>query len=324
MSVKLDKRDRQLLYELELNSRQSLKELAKKLRLSKNAVAYRLKNLQEQGVIKHFVTALNVGRLGLISFRVYLKLEGATPDKEQEIIGFLKAKSIVTWVVSVEGDYTVGMVAMTKSVSEMSALWKELLEKYVNYISDRSLAIMTKVCFYSRAYLVGKKQSTYELSCITEPNPAVLDGTDIAILRLLAPNARMPVTSVAQKLGLSPRTVIARTKKLEKQGVIIGYTTALDLEKLGYAYFKLHARLHNTTRQKRAQLQEYVKTHPNMVYYDEALGGEDLEIELQVRSLAELRFVTNELRARFADIIREYKVFQYKEHKYLFMAAKLD
>lgn len=323
MDVQLDAKDRQLLYALELNSRQSLKELARQARLSKNAVAYRLKNLQELGVIKHFATVLNVGRLGLISFRIYLKLQGATPQKEQEIIDFLKAQDIVTWVVSIEGDYTLGAVAMTKSITEMNALWRTLLEKYMNYIADRSLAIMTKVSFFSRAYLLGKKQNTYELTYVTEPIIADVDETDIAIIRLLAPNARMPIVEIAEKLGLSPKTIVQRIRALQQKNIIVGYTIAIDLEALGYKYFKTHFRLQNSTKEKYARLKEFIKLHPNIVYYDEALGGDDLEIEIQVKDIGELRQVIDQIKAQFADMIRDYKIMQYWEQKYLWMAAKV-
>ncbi|MDF1717448.1 MAG: Lrp/AsnC family transcriptional regulator [Antarcticimicrobium sp.] len=50
------------------------------------------------------------------------------------------------------------------------------------------------------------------------------DETDRMLLRLLRENARAPVTDLARKLGLARTTVQARIERMEKSGVIAGYT----------------------------------------------------------------------------------------------------
>jgi DNA-binding Lrp family transcriptional regulator len=47
-------------------------------------------------------------------------------------------------------------------------------------------------------------------------------------------NGRDSYREIAKKLGLSPATVMKRTKELERSGVILGYTVSLDYDKLGY------------------------------------------------------------------------------------------
>ena len=49
------------------------------------------------------------------------------------------------------------------------------------------------------------------------------DETDLAMLSLLGENARMPVATLARKLGLARTTVQARLDRLESSGVIQGY-----------------------------------------------------------------------------------------------------
>ena len=50
--VKVDIKDKKILYHLEINSRQSFNSIGKKVGLSKVNVAYRVKKLQEKGIIK--------------------------------------------------------------------------------------------------------------------------------------------------------------------------------------------------------------------------------------------------------------------------------
>jgi DNA-binding Lrp family transcriptional regulator len=53
------------------------------------------------------------------------------------------------------------------------------------------------------------------------------DETDKALLALLEENARLPVATLARRLGLARTTVQARLERLETSGVIEGYTLRL-------------------------------------------------------------------------------------------------
>lgn len=54
------------------------------------------------------------------------------------------------------------------------------------------------------------------------------DGVDTALLSLLKANAREPAASLARKLGLARSSVQARIARLERLGVIQGYTLRQD------------------------------------------------------------------------------------------------
>jgi DNA-binding Lrp family transcriptional regulator len=62
----------------------------------------------------------------------------------------------------------------------------------------------------------------------------VMDETDVKILRSLVSDARLSSRQVSKKSGVSIGTVLTRMKKLEKEGVIRGYSAVVDHEKLGY------------------------------------------------------------------------------------------
>lgn len=53
------------------------------------------------------------------------------------------------------------------------------------------------------------------------------DETDLALLALLGENARLPVATLARKLGLARTTVQARLDRLESTGTIAGYSLRL-------------------------------------------------------------------------------------------------
>ncbi|MBI2967984.1 MAG: Lrp/AsnC family transcriptional regulator [Bacteroidetes bacterium] len=51
---------------------------------------------------------------------------------------------------------------------------------------------------------------------------------DLKILQILQENARISITELAEKIGLSPAPTLARIKKLEETGAIKGYRTIID------------------------------------------------------------------------------------------------
>ncbi|MCZ2136174.1 MAG: Lrp/AsnC family transcriptional regulator [Burkholderiales bacterium] len=69
-----------------------------------------------------------------------------------------------------------------------------------------------------------------------------LDGIDRELLALLQANARESVTTLGKKLGIARTTVIARMERLQRSGVITGYSVRLNqatLEKSLQAYVGL-------------------------------------------------------------------------------------
>jgi DNA-binding Lrp family transcriptional regulator len=57
-----------------------------------------------------------------------------------------------------------------------------------------------------------------------------MDDTDRELISLLRKDARMPVATLAAKLGVSRGTIDNRLRKLEDEQVIVGYTVRLKPE----------------------------------------------------------------------------------------------
>ena len=62
----------------------------------------------------------------------------------------------------------------------------------------------------------------------------LLDELDVAILRRLNSDARKSFRDIARELRVSISTISNRVKRLESEGIILGYIPVLDEKKLGY------------------------------------------------------------------------------------------
>lgn len=60
-----------------------------------------------------------------------------------------------------------------------------------------------------------------------------LDAIDRLLLSILQKNGRLPVTELAEKVGLTTSPCLRRLKILEQAGIIRGYAALVDQEKVG-------------------------------------------------------------------------------------------
>jgi DNA-binding Lrp family transcriptional regulator len=59
-----------------------------------------------------------------------------------------------------------------------------------------------------------------------------LDRIDIRILAALQRDGRVTIQKLAETVGLSPRPCLERVRRLEGSGIILGYRTLIDIDRL--------------------------------------------------------------------------------------------
>lgn len=319
----LDLKDRKILFELDRNARQSDTAIAKKVRLSRDSVWYRIKKLEEEGYINYFMTLLNSMKLGYDWYRTFFKFQNRDVEKEEEIINYLKKRA--SWISKVEGKWDLNTGIFVKNVYEYRDLIDELLLKYSYYIDSYEVSIVTTETTFGRDFLLDKKQMSSPSLVMgyktgEKPDSISIDELDYKILKQILKNARKKTIDIARDLKTTEMVVRYRMKKLEENGIILGYRPFLNVHKLGYIYFKLHVTLQNLTVEKKKSIISYLYQHPNTVHFTELVGGADIETEFQVKTNEEFYSHVQELRRRFGDIIRDYEFMQYtQEYKFSYL-----
>ena len=65
------------------------------------------------------------------------------------------------------------------------------------------------------------------------PNTANLDRTDLALLAVLQDYGRIANAELAERVKLSPSACLRRVQRLEREGVIAGYSARVDPARVG-------------------------------------------------------------------------------------------
>lgn len=126
---------------------------------------------------------------------------------------------------------------------------------------------------------------------VTDP----LDATDRRILHELCANARIPVTELARKVGLSKTPVAARIRAMEEMGLITGYRAMLSPIQLGLIHVTyVEVRLSDTRQRALEQFNAAVRDIPEVEECYMIAGGFDYLLKVRSHDIAEYRKIMGE------------------------------
>lgn len=122
-----------------------------------------------------------------------------------------------------------------------------------------------------------------------------LDRIDRNILAALGRDARLSMAELATKVGLSKTPVQARVKKLEKDGVIRGYSAVIDREKIGEGHVAfVQVKLSDTRSAALDAFNKAVQAAPEIEQCHMMAASFDYLLKVRTRDIASYRRVLGE------------------------------
>jgi DNA-binding Lrp family transcriptional regulator len=118
---------------------------------------------------------------------------------------------------------------------------------------------------------------------------APLDEIDRRILEELVRDGRVAVNELAKRAGVSRATAYARFDRLQRSGVISGFTAVVDPDVLGYTITAMI--LVNVEQGDWSQVREQLVQLPGFEYLAVTSGGFDFLVLVRVSDIASLRDV---------------------------------
>lgn len=303
--IQLDKIDRKMLFELDKNCRISDTQLAKKIGRSREATKYRIQQLLKKGVLEKFITSINPAKFGITYYKIFLQLENI-PEEKEKLYRFATNHKKVAWhgVCSGTWDHIIGISA--KSPLEFDEIKNEICSKFKNLIIKKEIGVMVETKQFLKKYLI--KDNSEPESFAGEIVYNELDATDEKILSILANDARIPIVSLASKVGSSIKKVITRIEKLQEKGIILSYRISMDLQKIGLESFKVLLYFRSINKEEEGRLLQYLRNLDQSAYYIKMIAPWDAELELIVSSYQELNEIIDKLRREFQGTIRNHEI----------------
>lgn len=161
--IKIDVKDRKILYQLDLDSRQSFTRIGKKIGLTKDNVASRVKKLQQQGIIMNFRTHISSAPLFYLYTRIYFTLQNINPIIKKEIIDYLVDLKDTAYVISLEGIYDLLVIIPVKNSMKLNSFFQKVQMKFGDYIAEQVSSIYLISSWYGLSFLLEKKEDKREI-----------------------------------------------------------------------------------------------------------------------------------------------------------------
>lgn len=320
--VKIDVKDRKILYQLFNNSRQPLSIIGKKVGLSREVVGYRINRLEKEGVILNYPTLIWQGFIGLSIARFYINYQFMNPKVKHELLEFLKKSEIVNMIAELSGCYDLQINLYTNSVYDpeialkFNFFYEELQKKYRRYFDEQIGTIFTGSDMFDLVFLLDDKDAKPSYYTPFSNEKIEIDKLDLNILRKLGANARIPTAQLANDLNTTVTTVNNRIKRLEEKSLFRKYWANIDWMKIDYGQYDIEINLKDYS--KKNEIINYIRKNQYIYFIMHSIGrGVDLDFEFILRDITHLQDIITDLSEKFPESIKNFRYFSTdKIHKW--------
>lgn len=308
----MDTLDLKILKIFDFQARMPLSKIARLIRANKDVVAYRVKRLEEKGLIVRYYPVLDLSTLDYHTFRLYFDLEEMGELAEKDFVAFLDQNVKAGLIFRMDYPYRYGVFVWVKNVYVLDDLLKKIKQKLGKTLRSYNCSLICSLEQFPKDYLFENKN--HEQRIVLSPShKEKVDPEDLKILEALAQNARRTTTEIAKDIGIAQSTVSYKIRSLQKRKVILGYRAEINFAALGYTNYFLEVYLEDNSCL--SSLEGWARMNPHVVWLQRIVGTCDIEIEVEVKGRLELEDLLRELRNRFPAIRKI--VFWAQEYKKL-------
>ncbi|MFA6073755.1 MAG: Lrp/AsnC family transcriptional regulator [Candidatus Woesearchaeota archaeon] len=306
--MSVTKKDLEILGNLSLNSRSSLTQIAKGVKISKQRLSYRLKSLLEEKILLGNHAVVNTYALGQTHFRWFIKFHNMTIVQEKEFYSYIHDHAKVSWYAICDGKYDAAIIVWAKSIAEYEQVYREVTRLFGNFFRNTQFSIVTEINYFKHNFLTGTHdEKSLRFGVVSKE--INLDELDDAIISELNKDARRNLVDIANKCNVSVKLVHDRISKLQQNKIILGFNTKIDHKKLGFTHRKVQVWLNDTSEKTIKRISGYLREQPSTIFTVFCIGGADLEFELMTKSNEEYYNIMKKFRNAFSELISDYGEF---------------
>ncbi|MBX2868882.1 MAG: winged helix-turn-helix transcriptional regulator [Acidiferrobacterales bacterium] len=134
-----------------------------------------------------------------------------------------------------------------------------------------------------------------------------LDITDRRILDELQANGRLPIVELAKRVHLTKTPCTERVKRLEKLGIISGYSANLDAARIGLSHLTIvHVSLTQTSDTALVDFNEEVKRIPEIEVCQMLAGQFDYMLIVRCRNMGHFRDLLGDRISKLPNLLQTH------------------
>lgn len=285
--MEINTKDKRILGELLDNSRRSNKQIGQKVNLSREAVAQRIKNLEQKGIIKSYITEINSSKLGLTQTAILIK----TSSHLNKLETLINKTPQITFYEKAIGNYNILLSIKTKTQFQLSTILKQIKQT----IEIQNLQITTSIANYDTQSSIFKSP-VLTTTIKDTSNPIKLSTTETQIIKELSKNSKISLVDLASKVNLSALTVSQKIKQLRQKDIIKTFRILIDYKSLNLNRYSIAL---NIKPSQEKSFIEFCTNHPQISDTSELLGPFNFTTEILAKSNESFRQVLDQIITKF-------------------------
>jgi len=301
----VDEKDKEILFELLQDCTQATSKIAKKVKLPRQTVDYRIKKLEKEKVIKKYTINVDYQKLGFNRHSLYLDMKSIPHDKVNKYLDLVTDIQEVSCCYMLHGvsKWKLYLSVWTKTIERYDEIQTKIMSKFKKYIKNYlSFQGVRSYTYFARRL---KPKAKAKVDVKHEMDHIELKPIEWKLLNLLKKNSRLPVVDLAKKLHVSVNTIMRKMKQLTKKGIIQRFYPILHMKKLGYTEYTFISRIDPSCEKELKEFLEYTKKDNRFVIVIKAVGYVNLYYAFLVKDGNELHEITSKIEDIFGNGLLE-------------------
>lgn len=230
--VKMGKIDRKLVAILQQNCRMQVSDMAKALSVSKATILYHLEKLKQEGVISEYTTHLRLFKphfhYAAFVFQTHF------PLTQEDYSAIARHPQVISLITLSNAYHAFGLMVY----SSPNELWNffDTMKKehpFLHYEMYEVIDFIPSQVNYALENVPtiqhSKRDRPFQrLPADKNQEDASMSKKDFELLKILAHDARMPLSQIGHLLGTSPTTVKKRISNLVENGTILKFSATIN------------------------------------------------------------------------------------------------
>ncbi len=298
--------DKRVLAALEINARISISGISKAARVSRAVAQYRLKKLEESGLIRGYYCLLDPAKFGYTVWKLWMSLR-ETNEEKQAFFNYVERQPRVWWYAESTGVYDAVICVLAKTPHEFNDFFNKLQNRFGKEITDSAILINVSFEYHSRGYLLNRHSQLIKSSFQESVDSKLINTHYLPILHELSKNSRASLVELGQKTGKDTKTIKKAINDLTKSGIIVYFRPSINTTQLGMDLYKVLIYVHNSKGGIIPTIASWCRVQKNITAIIFCVGPWQLELEVEIDTFRSLSLMLKELRHKFPDVVRQYE-----------------
>ncbi|MFH1649042.1 MAG: Lrp/AsnC family transcriptional regulator [Candidatus Woesearchaeota archaeon] len=148
-----DSKDKAILKALTMNARLPVQDIAKKVRMPRDSVAYRIKRMEDKGIIKFYNPVVDQAKLGHPVFQfINISLRDFDAKRRTMFETHLKENPNVVYAVRMVGKYHYMVAVAAKDLPDFDIIFGKLFGTYADIIKEYDASSIIEEFKYDTYY----------------------------------------------------------------------------------------------------------------------------------------------------------------------------